>query len=83
VTAPDRIACCVPFCKRTAARDGRPETTEIICGRHWRKARASRRKAYLRLYRRWKMGQATERDHKALDHLWSVIKSEAIASAAP
>lgn len=51
----DRIPCCVPFCRRTAARDRFPNCDEIICGKHWRMAPASwrRRQARLgRMYRR-------------------------------
>lgn len=34
--APDRIACCVPFCRRTIARSRLPdEHNEWICGKHW------------------------------------------------
>lgn len=32
----DRVPCCVPFCRRTIARDRLPsEHAEWICGRHW------------------------------------------------
>lgn len=34
--AAGRIACSVPFCRRTAAKDRHPGCTEIICGRCWR-----------------------------------------------
>lgn len=47
VVKPGRIACCVPFCKRTASRAKFGECTEIICGKHWRmipnKVRARRK----------------------------------------
>lgn len=31
-----RVACCVPFCRRTRKPDGYPEW---ICGKHWRMVR--------------------------------------------
>jgi hypothetical protein len=46
----DRIPCCVPFCRRTAPRTGKfDRCTKIICGKHWRLARRSRRLTYGRL----------------------------------
>ncbi|GAA3849434.1 hypothetical protein AFIC_001017 [[Pseudomonas] carboxydohydrogena] len=33
MTAPGRIACCVPFCRRTCRNDG--GFAEWICGKHW------------------------------------------------
>ena len=33
MTAPGRIACCVPFCRRTCRDDG--SFSEWICGKHW------------------------------------------------
>jgi hypothetical protein len=30
---PERVACCVPFCRRTFKAEG---ITEVICGNHWR-----------------------------------------------
>jgi hypothetical protein len=30
---PERVACCVPFCRRTFKAEGQ---TEVICGDHWR-----------------------------------------------
>lgn len=33
----DRIPCVVPHCRRTARREpADDETTEVICGKHWR-----------------------------------------------
>lgn len=31
--APDRIVCCVPFCRRTTRND--KGYSEWICGKHW------------------------------------------------
>lgn len=45
---PGRIACEVPFCRRTAKDDG-AEGQQIICGKHWRLADRS----LTRRYRKW------------------------------
>lgn len=48
----DRIPCCIPFCRRTAARDKHPNCTEIICGRCWREGiPKAARMVYSRAYR--------------------------------
>lgn len=47
-TKPGRIACQVPFCRRTAKADG-IEGQEILCGKHFRLAD----KSLIRRYRRW------------------------------
>lgn len=44
---PDRIPCCVLFCRRTAPRSRFPDCAEIICGKHWRLASAALRKEQL------------------------------------
>ncbi len=41
IVAPDRIACVVPFCRRTVARVRFPDAAEWICGQHWRLVPAS------------------------------------------
>lgn len=53
MTKPDRIACCVPFCGRTAKRlpDDHPDT-QIICGPHFRLADADLRALHRKARRR-------------------------------
>lgn len=55
-----RLACCVPWCRRTISRASlkTPEGLEIsewICGHHWRGIRKSWRQLYQRL--KWKAAQ--------------------------
>lgn len=45
-----RIACCVPFCRRTCKSDG--ETTEWICPAHWRLVPKATKAAYQTTRRR-------------------------------
>lgn len=45
----DRLSCCVPFCRRT--RHNRDNTSEWICGDHWRLVPARLRKRKYRLFR--------------------------------
>ncbi|MGH6782338.1 MAG: hypothetical protein ACREB5_09560 [Sphingomonadaceae bacterium] len=46
---PNRISCCVPFCRRTVAADRIAPSDEWICGTHWpqvpKKVRAFKIKA--------------------------------------
>lgn len=52
MTAPDRIACCIPFCGRTAARSGKfGDCEEIICGKHYRLASATLRRRLTKVRR--------------------------------
>lgn len=53
MTKPDRIACLVPFCRRTLRNDG--GFAEWICGKHWaavRKVTKRRRRIAERAARR-------------------------------
>ena len=92
----NRIACSVPFCRRTQARVGKFEhCEEIICGKHWRLARRSRRLVYGRLQREidrdprnfFQMPPASPARHRRLkilklaDRLWASLKAEAIERA--
>ena len=61
----NRIACLVPFCRRTAPAE-KYEGSEIICAKHWRaisrqtrafKTQAERR--HSKLLRRWDKAQPT------------------------
>lgn len=91
----NRIACCVPFCRRTAKREA---FTEIICGKCWRKAPKARRQVYSRLLRRYRRrfgnncfwtyppGSAERLECVALtrrcDVIWAAIKKRVIERAA-
>ncbi len=80
-----RVACCVPFCGRTAPDDG--QFTEILCGRHYRLARPALRRRLTRvrrLYRRAAMrgdAGAVERAGRLDCAIWQAIKREAIEVA--
>lgn len=82
-----RIACQVPFCRRTAPDRGQ---TEVICGRHWRTADKALTRRYKALYRwieRNKDNQAPEalpilrRRWYAAERAWKRIKQQAIERA--
>jgi hypothetical protein len=51
----ERLACCIPFCRRTFRNDKRgtpwPEGSHVICGKHWRLGSAIVRRRYSRLKR--------------------------------
>ena len=96
VTKLNRLPCWVPFCRRTVARTGKFEhCTEIICGKHWRLVRRSRRLTYDRLRREidrdprpfWKMSPgAPERLRRIkvdrlVDRMWARAKAEATERA--
>jgi len=79
----DRIACVVPFCRRTAARSEFGEgCTEIICGKHGRAASRVLRLRYRKLFRCWKRGNHDIRLMKILDRLWERYKASAVEAAA-
>lgn len=97
MNAVDRLPCCVPFCRRTAPRSGKFEhCAEIICGKHWRLARRSRRLLHQRLMREidrdprafWTMAPGScerlrrVKVERLVTRLWSIIKAEAIECAA-
>lgn len=88
---PGRIGCCVPFCRRTAKAG---DSTEIICGKHWRAADRRLTRAYKRLHRA--LNRAMDRDPESLteqelsrvrarlgvaDAMWAKIKRQAIEAA--
>lgn len=73
-----RIACCIPFCKRTKKDNGAFD--EWICGSHWRAVRAGRRRVYARLKRLAR--HAGNGDYrKACRACWNTLKREAIERA--
>jgi hypothetical protein len=49
---PDRISCCVPFCRRTCAGD--PETHSWVCADHWRAVPVKLRRLKSRLFRKYR-----------------------------
>ncbi len=88
-TKPDRIACCVPFRRRTAARKGKlADCEEIICGKHWRQTPQTLRRRLQkirRLTKRAVMRGDLGSQNKAwrLDWaVWEKIKAAAIETAA-
>lgn len=50
-----RLACCVPFCRRSFKQDKAgnpwPKGSRVICGKHWRMARPLLRRRYARVKR--------------------------------
>jgi len=82
--ASDRIPCCVPFCRRTAARRDFPFAGEILCGKHYRLASKVLRRRRSRLKRIGKraLDASTWARIDRLDAiLWRQIKSQAIERA--
>jgi hypothetical protein len=71
----ERLACQVPFCRRTTAASRFPAGTEWICADHWRLVDRRRRRVYARAKR-----QLPERPG-VLAMLWSRLKAEAIEAA--
>lgn len=73
-----RLACCVPFCRRTTDR---PEFSEWICGDHWRAIDKRRRQVYGRYVRQWRRFGPTAGMHVAAGRIWERLKREAIEAA--
>lgn len=74
---PDRIGCCVPFCRRTRANPG---FTEWICGKHWAVIPKVRRRVYGRLKGRWRrFGDPKDRSRSW--RIWDRLKRQAIELA--
>lgn len=76
---PGRIACCVPFCRRTT---GRTEFSEWLCGDHWRLIDKRRRQVYGRYMRQWRRYSHGKIVPQAVDRIWNRLKREAIERAA-
>jgi len=74
-----RIACCVPFCRRTHKDD--LHISEWICQEHWREVPTMRRKAYARMKRRWKK-YGKRFDAEMCMAAWRSLKKMAIERAA-
>jgi len=80
----DRIPCCVPFCKRTAARAKHPDAVEIICYLHWRIGSKVLRQRLSKLRKR-KERCRSEVDFSRLEWLdwqvWERLKKQIIERA--
>lgn len=79
-----RLACCVPFCRRTT---GRTEFREWICGDHWRLIDKAKRRVYGRLGKRWRRyrcddGWANLSEVERADRIWRRLKAQATERAA-
>lgn len=72
-----RLACCVPFCKRTTAR---AEFLEWICGDHWRLVPLAERKVYGRHVKQWRRYHHAD-DGAAADRIWERLKRIATEAA--
>ena len=83
-----RLACCVPFCRRTFKNDkaGTPwrEGSRVICGKHWRMGSATTRRRQRRLRRLLKRGVVgkTDKIEGMLNVLWERILKQATEAAA-
>lgn len=87
-----RLACCVPFCRRTFRNDKNqtpwPEGSEVICGKHWRLIDRDRRRRYDKLKRLFKnkrgtlQGKLADYIHERLGREWERLKTVAIEAAA-
>lgn len=84
-----RLACCVPFCRRTFKNDKAgtpwPEGVRIMCGKHWRLGSAVLRKRHgrlSRLHKRGIVGRAGEQVEWMLHRLWERIRIQATEAAA-
>jgi hypothetical protein len=86
----ERIACCVPFCRRTAARLRYPDAEEIICGKHFRTTSGTLRRRMTKIRRAWKRELARNDTfaNKTIERLWALdnelwrrIKRQAIELA--
>jgi hypothetical protein len=76
----NRLQCCVPFCRRTIKREGRPDFAEWICGKHWRLLPQKRRKVYGRVMKAWRRYRSADGVARA-DRLWFRLKRQAIEAA--
>ena len=83
MTTPDRIPCCVPFCRRTAARAKMPDASEIICGKHGRMAK--RERALWRAVHKQVMRQGervSERQWRRYNRVWDRFVAACTKAAA-
>ena len=78
MTTPGRLACVVPFCRRTTAR---ADFDEWICGDHWRLIDKVRRQVHGRHLRRWRRYGAAAYGPAAA-RIWRRMVEQAIQRAA-
>lgn len=75
-----RLACCIPFCRRTFRNDKNgtpwPEGMETMCGKHWRLVSKDRRRRYSRLHRLWKNRRGTLQDATMADRIVKLLNDE-------
>lgn len=81
---PDRISCCVPYCRRTCRNDGDKRNTEWICAVHWplvpkklkvrrRLARTTFDKIERRFYRKYPQSEGYSRQEwQKVDAAWQL-----------
>jgi hypothetical protein len=87
-----RLACCIPFCRRTFKNDKAgtpwPEGAQVMCGKHWRMVSRDRRRRYSRLHRLWKnkkgavQGEIADRIVRLLNDEFERFKKIATEAAA-
>jgi hypothetical protein len=91
----ERMPCVVPFCRRTLSLEKYPNTSEFLCGKHYRLARRTTRARYRKLERAagkypltiwcYKPGSperlAAVKAHRAAALGWRRVKAEAIEAA--
>lgn len=77
VVKPGRIACCVPFCRRTFKIE--PGDREIMCGAHYRLGDARLRRLRAKVIRKLKSGRLSWDFGAAMaERLWIKIKEQAM-----
>jgi hypothetical protein len=73
MTKPGRIACEIPFCRRTAPAEKYGDDAQIICGKCWRLADPATRRENRRLYR---LADPSTAEIDAFDTSWEAIKAQ-------
>lgn len=75
-----RLACCIPFCRRTFRNDKKgtpwPEGMETMCGKHWRLVSKGRRRRYSRLFRLYKNRKGTLQDADMANRIVKLLNDE-------
>lgn len=68
-----RIPCINPLCRRTAAQDKFPGSTQIICGKCWRAVPDRIRRRWKQLKTRWKRLERAMRKNHVHGETWSRV----------
>lgn len=68
-----RIPCLNPNCRRTAAQDKYPGSTNIICGKCWRAMPDRMRRRWKQLKARWKKIERVMRKRSTPGPVWNRI----------